>query len=143
MTDRPLWRDYSRWQGQVNFDVAIAHGVQGMAARAGISWGYVDPWFETNYQAAGQQENFYRTSYHVIWPDQDVVRQADSWFRVHPTRDVVPRVIDLEVHRDQPANRIGDQTWAMSEIVLARDGIRPIIYSRYKFPNRKSHLVSN
>lgn len=135
-TLQPLWRDYSRWQGLVNYDVAVANGVQGMAARAGISWAYVDPWFETNWNAAGQQDGFYRTSYHVIWPDQDVVKQADSWFKVHPIRDVVPRVIDLEVDRDQPASKIADKTWAMSEIVLARDGIRPIIYSRYLLINK-------
>lgn len=116
----------------VNYDVAVAHGVLGMAARAGVSWGYVDPWFETNWRGAGQQDNFYRTSYHVIWPDQNVVRQADNWYKVHPVIDIIPRVIDLEKSRDQVASRIGDQTWAMSEIVLARDGIRPIIYSRYK-----------
>lgn len=134
-TDRPLLRDYSKHQGLVNFDIAIANGVLGMIARAAISWGYTDPWFETNWQGAGQV-GIYRTSYHVLHPDQDVVRQAEKWFGVHPQIDVWPRVIDLEVSRNQPASKIGDQTRKMSDIVFARDGIRPIIYSRYLLINQ-------
>ena len=65
--DRPLWRDYSRYQVKVNFDVAKANGVLGMAARAGISWGYTDPWFETNWNGAGQA-GMYRINYTgVLW----------------------------------------------------------------------------
>ena len=130
-TDRPLWRDYSRYQVIVNFDVAKANGVLGMAARAGISWGYTDPFFETNWNGAGQA-GMYRTSYHVLYSDQDIVRQADNWYRIHPELEVIPRVIDLELDRNQPYSKIADQTWGMSELVFARDGVRPIIYSRYR-----------
>jgi len=128
-TNRPLWRDYSRYQGVVNFDIAKANGVLGMAARAGISYGYTDPWFENNWNGAGQA-GIYRTSYHVLYPDQDITRQADNWFRIHPKLEVIPRVIDLELDRNQSANKIADQTWGMSEVVLSRDGVRPIMYSR-------------
>ena len=134
-TDRPLWRDYSRYQAVVNFDVAKANGVLGMAARAGISYGYTDPWFETNWNGAGQV-GMYRTSYHVIYPDQDIVKQADNWYRIHPVLEDIPRVIDLELDQNQSANKIADQTWGMSEIVLARDGKRPILYSRYLIINQ-------
>jgi hypothetical protein len=135
-TDRPLWRDYSRYQVMVNFDIAKANGVLGMAARAGISYGYIDPFFATNYKGAGNVE-MYRTSYHVLYPDQPVVKQADeSWYKAHPAIDIIPRVIDLELDRSQPWTKIADQTWAMSELVLSRDGVRPIIYSRYLLINQ-------
>jgi GH25 family lysozyme M1 (1,4-beta-N-acetylmuramidase) len=118
---RPLWRDYSRYQVIVNFDIAKANGVLGMAARAGISWGYIDPFFSTNYKGAGNV-GIYRTSYHVLWPDQPVLKQADeSWYKAHPARDVIPRVIDLEKDRNQPWSKIADQTWAMSSMAPVLD----------------------
>jgi hypothetical protein len=128
---RPLWRDYSKWQRYVNYDIAVANGVQGMAARAGISWGYIDPFW--NYNWTQSEGRMYRTSYHVLYPSQSVLKQADEvWYKAHPERDVIPRVIDLEVSNDQPWSKISDQTRRMSELVLRRDGVRPIIYTRYR-----------
>ena len=131
---RPLWRDYSRWQGLVNFSVAKMNGVLGFAARSTISWGYVDPRF-AEYWANGGAQGLYRTSYHVIYPDQPVQSQIDNWYAAHPTIEVIPRVIDLEVDRGVSKQQIADRTWDMSEKVLARDGVRPIIYSRYLLIN--------
>lgn len=133
--DRPLWRDYSRYQGFADLSVAMANGVFGYAARAGISWGYQDPLFPHFWEQGGLLQSMYRTSYHVIYPDQPVLSQADNWYRVHPERDVLPRVIDLELHRNQPAGRIAEAVWEMSEIVKSRDGVRPWIYSRYLLIN--------
>lgn len=132
--DRPLWIDVSRYQGQVNWEVMAANGVLGMAARAGISWGYQDPWFPANWQGA---DNFglFRTSYHVIWTDQSIIDQADNWYRVHPERDIVPRIIDFEVDRGDSAGHKAEAVWSMSDLVLKRDGIRPLIYSRYLLVN--------
>lgn len=132
--ERPLWRDYSRYQGQINFAIAAANGVLGMASRSTISWGYQDTWFPRNWEQAGAHDMF-RTSYHVLYPGEDITRQADNWYRVHPERDVIPRVIDLELQHDQPYTRIADAVWGLSNIVLQRDGVRPIIYSRYLLVN--------
>lgn len=131
---RPLGRDYSKYQGYVDHPTALANGVLFMAARAGISWGYKDPFFDNNWIGAGLV-GMYRTSYHVPYPDQPLIRQADSWYFMHPTIDIIPRVIDLELKRDQSYPKIGDFTWQMSELVLSRDGVRPIIYSRYLLIN--------
>jgi GH25 family lysozyme M1 (1,4-beta-N-acetylmuramidase) len=127
--DRPLWRDYSRWQEQVNFDKAIENGVFGMAARAAISWGYQDPWFPRNW-IESKRVRMYRTSYHVIHPDQSVIRQADNWYHVHDEIDIIPRVIDLELANGMPHQVIAEKTWEMSNICFSRDGVRPMIYSR-------------
>lgn len=129
---RPLLRDYSRYQQYVNADVAIAHGVLGMAHRATISYGYQDPFFNANYKSFGRDET-YRTSYHVEYPSQPALKQVDNWYSMHPALDAskpFARVLDLELHTNQPASKIADVTWEICEIVKSRDGFYPIIYSR-------------
>lgn len=127
--DRPLWRDLSRYQGVVDALVAKRNGVLGMASRSSISWGYQDSFFQRNYDEFGAHY-MYRTSYHVPYPDQPVLRQADNWYKMHPEIDVIPRVIDLELQRGCWPEEIADFTWRLSELILSRDGVRPIIYSR-------------
>jgi hypothetical protein len=131
---RPLWRDYSRWQGQVDFGVAKANGVLGYAARSTISWGYQDTWFPRNW-TEGRALGLFGTSYHVIYPDQSIERQLNNWFTVHPEIDIIPRVIDLELSNGCSPRQIADATWELSEGVFQREGVRPIIYSRYMLIN--------
>jgi len=139
-TARPLWRDYSKHNGLVDFGIASLNGVQGMASRSTISWGYKDIRFDRNWVEAGRVSKqkfdetglpFYRTSYHVYYPGQPVQRQADNWFRAHPLIDMIPRVLDLEWN---PAgistSQIADEVWKFSEIIEARDGVAPWNYSR-------------
>lgn len=130
-TARPLWRDTARYQMYWNHDVAAANGVTGVACRAGISYGYIDPFF--NYQYGGAKDKMYRTSYHVLYPDQPIVRQADEvWYKAQPEIEIIPRVIDLEVSRGMAWDAIGEVVWNMSNLVLRRDGVRPLIYTRYR-----------
>lgn len=133
--NRPLWRDVSRYQGETNCVISSNGGVYGIAARCGISWGYQDPRYFATYESAGQAQ-MYRTNYFVPFPDQPVVKQADNWFRIQPEIEVVPRVIDLELSRACYYREIADFTWRLSEVVFARDGIRPIIYSRTNLVDR-------
>jgi hypothetical protein len=129
--ERPLWRDYSRYQGEINADIAAANGVLGAAHRATISYGYTDPFYALNYASLGRS-GIKRTSYHVLYPDQSALRQADNWYKVQPVLDGIPRVIDLELKRNQAPAKIAAVTWDMVEIVKQRDGIPPILYSRYR-----------
>lgn len=136
--DRPLWRDTSVWQGTVNASAMLNNKVMGVIARAGVSWGYEDPQFADTYSQVGAL-GMYRSSYHVIYTDQPVVDQADNWYAVHGELDVrqpVPRVIDFELDRGDSLARKADALWQMSELVLARDGLRPIIYTRYLLVDR-------
>lgn len=129
---RPLWGDGSYWQRVINADIAAANGFLGFFLRAGISWGYQDPYFAVNYQNM-KNAGLYRSSYHVLYPSQPALKQADSWFKVHPEPDAekpIPRAIDLEVSNSQPAAKIADVTWEMVEICKKRDGFFPILYSR-------------
>jgi hypothetical protein len=130
-TDRPLIRDIARYQLEYNYDVGVANGVEVMIVRCGISYGYHDPFFKLNYNAA--RGRMYRTSYHVLYPTQPVVKQADQvWYDEQPELDILPRVMDAELQGSATDKQVGDQMWAMSELVFSRDGVRPIIYSRYK-----------
>lgn len=133
---RPLWHDISSHQGwPVHPEVLVANGALGITIRGGISWGYVDRYFELNWDAVGALDGVYRNPYFVIYPDQPVLRQVDHWFKILPEIDVLPRVIDLELHRNQSAAKIADSTWEASELIKARDGFRPWIYTRYPLVN--------
>ena len=132
--ERPLVRDGSRWQEWIDFAVSAYNGVLMWASRATISWGYQDMWFPRNWSEPSKF-NMYRTGYHILYPKEDVIRQADNFYRVMPEIDVIPRVIDLEVGHEASYNQIADTTWDFSNVILQRDGIRPIIYSRYLLIN--------
>lgn len=126
---RPLWRDYSYWNCPIN--VSVVPDLYGMHVRSGIGRYYDDPQFQHMWTQA-KINNKYVGSYHVLRPDQDVIPQVDLWYQVNPTLDrCVPRAIDLERQDGQPYGVIADKTWQMSEIVKARDGVRPLMYSRY------------
>lgn len=127
---RPLWRDISRYQMYWNHAVAVLHGILGVFVRAGISWGYHDPFFRVNYD--GAEGLMYRSSYHVLYPGESVLKQADKvWYIEQPEIDTIPRCIDFEALKNVTYSQAGDACWEMSELVYSRDGIRPIIYSRY------------
>ena len=132
---RPLMRDYSWWSGYVDMSVALENNIRGMFSRVGIGRYYADSTFPVNYSNA-KVYGLYRSSYHVLNPTQSVITQADDiWFKYHSERDVVPRMLDLESSYGATASQIADATWDMSELVLSRDGVRPIIYSRYGLIN--------
>ena len=137
-TDRPLWRDVSRYQMYWDHAVAVLNGVLGVFVRAGISWGYHDPFFR--YLYGGAAGKMYRSTYHVLFPTQSVVKQADKvWYVQQPKIEKIPRCIDLEVFGDASDAQVADSTWEMSELVFSRDGVRPIIYSRYKLIEKGLH----
>src|SRR3990167_809290 len=135
MADRPLLVDVSANQGKMNVAIMAAGGVLGIVPRAGISWSYKDPTFPDVWAQAGTV-GIYRTSYHVIYTDQPIAAQADSWYSVHPERDIMPRLIDLEVDRGDSAYQKAFNTWRMVELIDSRDGIPPTIYSRYLLVNQ-------
>lgn len=127
--DRPRWMDSARYQGIQNFFIQAANGVWGHVFRAGISWGYEDPCFARNWGESDGVIN-YTSSYHVIYPDQQIKPQVENWVKIQPKIRIIPRVIDLELENGTPASMIARQVWEMSERVADYDGIRPWIYSR-------------
>lgn len=133
MKHQPLWIDISHHQGLFDFSAAAEktgdNKVWGCFSRTG--WGEyggrIDQQFERNWP--GSRVFDYRSSYWAYWPYYPHQHQLDLWFTNCPEIDVIPRMIDMEVG-NAPDPFIADCMWDMSEQILARDGYRPIIYSR-------------
>lgn len=129
-TARPLWFDVSKWNGVISAEAMKNAGAHGCVARATVGELYTDPYFDANWNEL-DETGMYKASYGVYVPGQDWGRQLDHWFWVAPERDVIPRVIDLEVRDDmvKPWEIAGD-VWRMVEQIKSREGVRPIIYTR-------------
>lgn len=127
---RPLWFDVSYWQKVINPTAMRDAGAYGCAVRAVVGQLYVDPYFAANWNVL-DNSGLYRTGYGVYVPAQNWKVQLDAWYRVMPERDVVPRVIDLEIQDAKvPYKKIADDMWSWVGSIKARDGVEPIIYSR-------------
>lgn len=138
-TALPFGIDLSRYNTspdgkiQVDFDVIAAHmpRVSFIAMRTGISWGYQDPWFSRYFEEAGRIDRL-RMAYHVIYPGESADRQMDNLFRILGPADLgkTPLVLDLELDHGQSAGRITATTTRCCQIMQARSGRKPILYSR-------------
>lgn len=127
---RPLWFDVAYWQKVIDAGAIVAAGGCGVAVRAVVGRLYTDPYFSANWDEL-KGTGLYRTGYGVYVPAQNWQAQLDNWYRVMPERDVVPRVIDLEIQDAAVATRkIADDIWSWVGSIEARDGRKPIIYSR-------------
>lgn len=124
---------------KMDFDRVASHipEVTFIAARAGISWGYQDPWF-AYYFAETQRINRVRMAYHVLYPGQPAQSQMDNFFRILGDIDfaAVPLVLDLELAHGQTVSCITQCTAEAVAIILNRTGRTPIIYSRAGWVNR-------
>lgn len=127
---RPLWFDISYWQRLIDAEAMVRAGAHGCAVRSVVGSLYTDPYFSANWDVLGNSD-LYRTGYGVYVPAQNWKIQLDNWYRVMPEREVVPRVIDLEiVDAKVPYKKIADDMWSWVGSIRARDGVVPIIYSR-------------
>ena len=118
---------------QVDFDTIAAHQpkVTFIAMRAGISWGYQDPWFSTYFAEAGRIGRA-RLAYHVLFPGESAEAQMDNFFRILGEADLsqTPLVLDLELDHGYSTARITATTLEACRIMQARSGRRPVLYSR-------------
>ena len=124
---------------QVDFDVIAAHEPETVfiAMRAGISWGYQDPWFATYFREAGRIGRV-RLAYHVLYPGESAQAQMDNFFRILGKVDLgrTPLVLDLELDHGQSVSRITATTAAACRTIQTRTGRVPILYSRAGWVNR-------
>jgi len=120
-------------KGKVDFDAIAAHQpeVVFIAMRAGVSWGYQDPWFAF-YLAEAQRIDRVCLAYHVLYPGESVETQMDNFFRILGAVDLsqVPLVLDLELDHGQSVGRITQATTQAVTILTERAGRSPLIYSR-------------
>ena len=137
--------DLSRWntsadgKTKVDFDTIAQHlpEVSFIAMRAGVSWGYQDPWF-VYYMGEAQRINRVRMAYHVLFPGENPITQMDNFFRILGDIDLtqVPLVLDLELDHGQSIRRITDTTADAVNIIIKRTRQKPFIYSRASWINQ-------
>lgn len=77
--------DVSQWQGNIDFEQAASAGIRVVYIRSSMGSGYVDPYFEQNYQrakAAGLQVGFY----HYVTARTDSQARYQAQFFVNTVR---------------------------------------------------------
>jgi len=129
---------------KVDFDVIAAREpeVVFIAMRAGISWGYQDPWFAYYFAEAGRIGRA-RLAYHVLYPGESAQAQMDNFFRILGGADLgcTPLVLDLELDHGQSVSQITRCTGDSLAIIRERTGRTPIIYSRAGWVNQYLRVV--
>lgn len=124
---------------KVDFDTIASHvpEVVFIAMRAGVSWGYQDPWFAYYFAEAGRIARV-RLAYHVLYPGESPQRQMDNFFRILGDADlsVVPLVLDLELDHGCSLSQITSCTSQALKLIKDRSGRIPIIYSRAGWVNQ-------
>ena len=78
--------DVSQWQGNIDFDQVAASGIQAVYIRSSMGSGYVDPYFDQNYQmakAAGLKVGFY----HYVTARTDAQARYQAQFFVNTVGD--------------------------------------------------------
>ncbi len=123
---------------RVNFDVIAAHNprVEFIGLRAGISWGYQDPWFSF-YLAETQRIGRVAMPYHVLYPAQNAATQMDNFFRILGPLDFAhtPLTLDLELAHDQTIAVITKTAREAITLITQRTGRTPILYTRTNWAN--------
>ena len=124
----------------INWDQALAQTIPGkvrfVAMRAGISWGYVDPTFAYNW-AALRKRGIFRAAYHVFYPNEDPVRQAEHFVNLMggDFGEFGP-VADIELHAGAhacPPKRYMERLKVYLDALYGLTGRRLVIYSRASF----------
>lgn len=137
--DLSKWNTSQDGKHKVDFDTIAAHTphVAFIAVRAGISWGYQDPWF-AYYFAEIKRIRRVRMAYHVLYPGQPAAAQMDNFFRIlgDVDFDQVPLVLDIELDHGQTVSKITQTTADSLNILHKRTGKTPIVYSRSEWINR-------
>ena len=131
MSALPFGIDISSYQGaNINYDL-MKQKTKFIAVRAGISWGFEDPVFAQSWRAL---KGHNRIAYHVVYPSQDAIRQADWCLDIINRAGVDWRfdriALDLELDQSQTRARITQVTLDMMERLKSATGRYPLLYSR-------------
>lgn len=137
MSELPFGIDISRYQyssdgsQKPNFDLMNAT-CDFVAVRAGISWGYTDPWFAYSWAHITKP----RLAYHVIYPGEDAGRQVDHFLNIVQPEASDRLVLDMELDHGYSKARITDTLLTCMELLREETGRYPIIYSRASWINQ-------
>ena len=143
--------DISKWQSsadlkrKMDFDAVKKHeeNVAFIAARAGMSFNYVDPTFNY-YWKEMKRIKVERIAYHVLYFATDATRQMDNLFEILKGKadwnhDRI--ALDLEVNDISQRDKMTETTRQCAELCKARTGRYPIAYSRASWVNQ--YLIIN
>ncbi len=143
--------DISKWQSshdlkrKMDFDAVKRHQeeVTFIAARAGMSFNYVDPTFNY-YWKEMKRIKVERIAYHVLYFATDATSQMDNLFEILKGKadwnhDRI--ALDLEVNDISQRDKMTETTRQCVELCKARTGRYPIAYSRAAWVNQ--YLIIN
>lgn len=102
-----------------------------VAVRAGISWGYVDPWFRYSWEHIEKP----RLAYHVVYPGEWSSKQMAHFLDIVKPREHDRLVLDMELDHGYSKARITNTLLECLEFILANTGRYPVIYSRASWVN--------
>lgn len=139
MSELPLGIDISRFNysadGSKKPDFEkVKQTCSFVAVRAGISWGYADPWFSYSWANC---KGMNRMAYHVIYPAEDPASQMDNLFKITTGSDWAHDrlVLDCELVHSCSKAQITYTVNQCLKLCKARTGMLPIIYSRAGWVN--------
>jgi len=133
----PFGIDISKYQysqdgsQKPNFDLMNAT-CDFVAVRAGISWGYIDPWFRYSWDHIDKP----RLAYHVIYPGEWASKQVDHFLSIVKPEATDRLVLDMELDHGYSKARITDTLLECLELIRENTGRYPIIYSRASWINQ-------
>jgi lysozyme len=135
--------DISKWNIKDNVTpdwAKVKASCNFIAIRSGVSWGYTDPWFVHNWAGA---QGMPRMAYHVIYFGEDATKQMDALFKIVQGDWKHDRlVLDLEVAADNTKSKITDTTAKCINLIEARTGKRPVLYSRASWVNQNMNVLA-
>jgi len=131
MSDLPFGIDISRYQysadGTQKPDFEKVNATcDFVAVRAGISWGYTDPWFSYSWANIVKP----RLAYHVVYPGEDANRQMEHFLNIVKPEANDRLVLDMELDHGQTKAKITYTLLTCMELLRENTGRYPIIYSR-------------
>lgn len=133
--------DISRYQGIIDWEVLRNANIKNvpvsfvfMKGTEGVS--IVDDNFNLNFYES-HKNGLLRGVYHFYTPDVDGRRQAEFYMKqVHLEPGDLPPVLDVEKAGDLSVSQLQREVRKWLDLVEKRYGVKPIIYSGYKFKQK-------
>lgn len=122
--------DVSTYQGDVNWATVASQGVFYGFAKATEGATSSDDKFARNW-AGMRSVGIVRGAYHFFRPGRDPAQQADNFLKTVQTIEEfdLPAVLDLEINDGQSTGVVLDRALKWLQIVEAKTGRKPILYT--------------
>ena len=146
---RPFGMDISSNQGFIDFDKMKRHEYfpepKFMIARTGISWAYVDSWFDTYWRAFEEKLNIIRLAYHVLYPLEDKTAQVNNMKKHFPggVFDGDGIVDDVELVQGATRSQMSAAVYEMNNRLQDWAKVPVFTYTRFGFVNETFNLTNS